>query len=111
MNFEPEPDESTGTACEGSRASAAEIIETLLDLELPVAVALGHADLTVKAALKVRSGSVIELEKETSEDLELLAHGTLIARGEMVLVKDNYAFRVKEIVTRNVGPMLLGSGD
>jgi flagellar motor switch protein FliN len=87
------------------------MVEPLFDLELPVTVALGHADLLLKDVLRMKSGSVIELEKEVSEDVELLAHGTLVARGEMVLVNENYAFRVKEIVSRAVTPPLLGSSN
>lgn len=107
---EPESNESNETSCDG-RQAATTMIETVLELELPVSVALGHADLVLKDVLKMRLGSVIELEKEASEEVELLAHGTLVARGEMMLVKDNYAFRVKELVTHGVEPLLLGSGE
>jgi flagellar motor switch protein FliN/FliY len=85
------------------------VMERLLDLELPVAVGLGSAILSLKDVLKIKPGSCIELQKEAGEEAELLVHGMPVARGEIVLVKENYGFRVKHINTRGLEPLLRDS--
>jgi flagellar motor switch protein FliN/FliY len=75
-----------------------QVPEPLLDLELPVAISLGHAELPIKAVLNMKPGTPIELSTENGEDLELLVHGTVIARGEITMVKGNYALKIKQIV-------------
>ena len=79
-------------------------IERLLDLELPVSIALGHADLTIQDALKMKSGSVVQLNKEDGGEVDLLVQGTLVARGQIVLVDDNYGVRITQILNRALQP-------
>jgi flagellar motor switch protein FliN/FliY len=74
------------------------VTERLFDLELPVAISLGYAEVPVKAIPAMTPGAVIELNKETGEDVELLVHGRVVARGEITLVKGNYGLRIKHIV-------------
>lgn len=97
----------TGTEC--SQTSTLPILERLLDLELPVSIAIGHADLSIKDVLKMKSGSVVQLNRESGEEVDLLVHGTVVARGEIVLVDENYAIRIKEIVNRMPQPHLSAS--
>ena len=82
------------------------ILERLLDLELPVSIALGHADITIKDALKMKSGSVVQLNKEAGGEVDLLVQATLVARGEIVLVDDHYGVRITQILNRALQPML-----
>ncbi|HLH04402.1 MAG TPA: FliM/FliN family flagellar motor switch protein [Bryobacteraceae bacterium] len=79
-------------------SSLLQVPEPLLDLELPVAISLGHAELPIKAVLNMKPGTPIELSTENGEDLELLVHGTVIARGEITMVKGNYALKINQIV-------------
>ena len=79
-------------------AAAPLAADRLLDLELPVAISLGYAELPVKAIPGMKPGAVIELDKEAGDDVELLVHGTVVARGEITLVKGNYGLRIKHIV-------------
>lgn len=76
------------------------MLDRLMDLELPVSVALGRAVLPIQEILKITSGSLIELDREVGEHVELLVHGTVVARGEVVSIKGNYALRIKEIISR-----------
>ena len=75
-------------------------VNRLLDLQLPISVALGRAKLRFREVLKITSGSVIELKKEVGEPVDLVVHGTVVARGDLVLVKGNYAVRITQIVSR-----------
>ncbi len=76
------------------------MLRRLMDLELPLAVALGRAVLPIEDILKITSGSLIELDRSVGEYVDLMVHGTLVARGEIVSVKGNYGVRIKEIISR-----------
>ena len=76
------------------------MLDRLMDLELPVSVALGRAALPIQDILKITSGSLIELDRDVGEHVELLVHGTVVARGEVVSIKGNYGLRIKEIISR-----------
>lgn len=76
------------------------MLARLLDLQLPVSVLLGRAPITVKEALKLMSGSVIELDRHVGDHVEIMVHGTVVATGEIVSVKGNYGVRIKEVISR-----------
>jgi flagellar motor switch protein FliN len=79
---------------------ATPMLDRLMDLELPLSVALGRAQMPIREVLKVASGSLIELDQGVSDYVELIVHGTVVARGEVVSVKGNYGVRIKEIISR-----------
>jgi flagellar motor switch protein FliN len=72
----------------------------LMDLELPLSVALGRAVLPVRDILKITAGSLIELDRNVGQPVDLLVHGTVIARAELVSLQGNYGVRIKEVISR-----------
>ncbi len=76
------------------------MIERLMDLQLPVTVLLGQTILPIRDALKIASGSLIELDRQLGDFVEVVVHGTVVARGEIVAVKGNYGVRIKEVISR-----------
>ena len=76
------------------------MLQRLMDLQLPLAVTLGRAVLPIHDILKLTSGSLIELDRNVGEYVDLTVHGTVVARGEIVSVKGNYGVRIKEIMSR-----------
>lgn len=74
-------------------------LDFVLDVPLKVTVELGRTEIVVSELLKLSQGSIIELSKYAGETLDILANRQLIARGEVVVVKDKYAIRITEIVT------------
>ncbi len=80
--------------------SYAPMLQRLMDLELPLSITLGRAVLPVREVLKMTSGSMIELDRNVGEYVDLVVHGTVVARGEVVSVKGNYGVRIKEIISR-----------
>jgi len=76
------------------------MLARLLDLRLPVSVLLGRATITIKEALKLMPGSVIELDRQVGDHVEVMVHGTIVAKGEIVSVKGNYGVRIKEVISR-----------
>lgn len=76
------------------------MLDRLMDLELPLSVTLGRAQMPIRDVLRVTSGSLIELDHNVGDYVELIVHGTIVARGEVVSVKGNYGVRIKEIISR-----------
>lgn len=83
-------------------ASEADNIELLFDIPLQLTVELGRTAMSIKEVLALTSGSVIELDKLTGESAELLVNGKLIARGEVVVVDENFGLRITEIIRPEV---------
>jgi flagellar motor switch protein FliN/FliY len=81
---------------ENSRAA---MMQRLMDLKLPMSVTLGKARLPIEDVLKLTSGSILELDREVGEYVDLTIHGTVVARGEIVSVKGNYGVRIKELIS------------
>jgi flagellar motor switch protein FliN/FliY len=69
------------------------------DIPLEVTVELGRTRLLIRDILDLGAGSIIELDKIAGEAVELFANGLLVARGEVVVIDDNFGVRVTEIIT------------
>jgi flagellar motor switch protein FliN len=76
------------------------MIDRLMDLQLPVSILLGQTVLPIREALKITSGSLIELDRQLGDYVEVMIHGTVVARGEIVAVRGNYGVRIKEVISR-----------
>jgi len=72
-------------------------LKLVMDVELNVTLRFGQRKLPLREVLELASGSVIELDRQVDEPVELLLDGKLIARGEAVIVDGNYGLRVTEI--------------
>jgi flagellar motor switch protein FliN len=81
-------------------ASASPMLSRLMDLQLPVTVLLGRAVLPIRDVLKISSGSLIELDRQIDDYVEVRVHGTVVARGEIVSIRGNYGVRIKEIISQ-----------
>jgi flagellar motor switch protein FliN/FliY len=69
----------------------------VMDVELNVSLRFGQRQLPLREVLELASGSVIELDRQVDDPVELLLDGKVIARGEAVIVDGNYGLRVTEI--------------
>lgn len=74
-------------------------LDLLLDIPLEVSVELGRVTMLIRELLEVGTGSIVELQKAAGEPVEVLVNGRLIARGEVVVVEDNFAVRITEILS------------
>lgn len=74
-------------------------IEILMDIPLQVTVELGRVSMLVQDILELGSGSIVELEKAAGEPVDVLVNGRLVARGEVVVVEDNFGVRLTEILS------------
>ncbi len=78
--------------------AAASSIDLLNDVELDVKIELGRTELSVEEILKLAEGSVVELDKLAGDPVDILVNEQLIARGEVLVVNDNFCVRINEIV-------------
>ncbi len=74
-------------------------LNLVLDVKLGLTVELGRTTLPIKNVLELTRGSIIELDKVAGEPVELFANGKLIAKGEVVVIEDNFGLRITSIVS------------
>ncbi|HEX9745096.1 MAG TPA: flagellar motor switch protein FliN [bacterium] len=74
-------------------------VELILDVPLDVAVELGRKQLSVKDIMGLVPGSLVELDKLAGEAVDLLVNGKLFARGEVVVIDENFGVRVSSIIS------------
>ena len=73
-------------------------IDMLRDVDLHVAIELGRTNMLVEDVLKINEGSVIELDKLAGDPVDVYVNDRLVARGEVLVLNDNFCIRVSEIV-------------
>jgi len=75
-------------------------LDLLLDVDLQVSVELGRASLKFRDVLNLAAGSVVELGRQTSEPVDILVNGSLLATGEVVVVDDRFAVRITKLLNK-----------
>ena len=78
-------------------------LDHLLDVSVCVSAELGRATMTIAELLKLEVGSVVGLDRAVSEPVDLLVQGVLFARGEVVVIDDAFAIRIREILDPKLG--------
>lgn len=89
---------TAGTAGSAARSWG---IDMLRDVEMEVTCELGRTRMTVRQLLALAPGDVVELDRLAGSPADLLVNGTLLARGEVVVVDESFGLRITEIVTRD----------
>lgn len=74
-------------------------LELLLDIPLQVSVVLGRSRRPIKDVLGLTPGAIVELSSLVDEPVEVLVNGTLVARGEVVVVNENFGVRITSIIS------------
>jgi|ERR1700677_746888 flagellar motor switch protein FliN/FliY len=74
-------------------------IAALADVEMTVSVELGRTKIPIRDLLGIHNGAVVQLDRAVSNPVDIFVHGTLIARGEVVVVDECFAVRVTELLT------------
>jgi flagellar motor switch protein FliN len=73
-------------------------IDLLRDVDLNVKIELGRARMLVEDVLKLGEGSVVELDKLAGDPVDVFVNDRLVARGEVLVLNDNFCVRVNEIM-------------
>ena len=98
-------DEPAGHSFEALAGNAAKAhvgragpIELLSDVEMGVTVELGRTRMFVRDILDLSPGSVIELDRAAGSPIDVMVNGTLIARGEVVVIDEEFGVRITEVI-------------
>lgn len=75
-------------------------LDLLLDIPLQVTVELGRTKRSVKEILEISGGSIIELDKLAGEPVDILVNSRLIAKGEVVVIDENFGVRITDILSQ-----------
>jgi flagellar motor switch protein FliN/FliY len=75
-------------------------LDLLMEVELPVSISFGRAELPLREVLKLNSGSIVELNRTINDPVEIIVNNCVIARGEVVVVEGNYGVRIQQVVSR-----------
>ena len=95
---------------EGVPQGVSQNINLLLDVQLTLTVELGRTKQYVKDILGLGEGSIIELDKLAGEPVDLLVNNKLIAKGEVVVIDENFGVRVTDIVSPSERLSKIGTG-
>lgn len=76
-------------------------LKLLMGVPLEISVEIGTAKRKVKDILEFQQGTIIELERQAGAPVDVVVNGNLIARGDVVVIDDNFAVRITEIVKSN----------
>ena len=81
-----------------SPALQSENIDLIMDVPLDVTVELGRTSKSIQEILDFAPGSIIELNKIAGEPIDVLVNGKYVAKGEVVVIEENFGIRITEII-------------
>jgi flagellar motor switch protein FliN/FliY len=70
----------------------------LEEVDLDLRIELGRTELLIEEVLKLRQGSVVPLDKLAGDPVDVIVNGRLVARGEVLVLNDNFCVRIAEIL-------------
>ena len=83
---------------EKNERTGLENLKVLEDIDVKLTVEVGGAEIKLRELLRINEGSVIELERLAGDPLDILANGTIIAKGEVVMIGERFGIRFTEVV-------------
>ena len=93
----PEVAEETGQEAKTERAGV-ENLRVLENIDVGLTVEVGSTEIKIRDLIRLSEGSVIELDRLAGDPLDILVNGTMIAKGEVVMVGERFGIRFSEIV-------------
>lgn len=88
-------DELTDEGMQGADVN----LDVVLDIPVNLAMEIGRTKISIRNLLQLNQGSVVELERLAGEPMDVLVNGTLIARGEVVVVNEKFGIRLTDIIS------------
>ncbi|MBK93726.1 MAG: flagellar motor switch protein FliN [Rickettsiales bacterium] len=79
-------------------SSAVNNLRVLENIDVKLTVEVGNTEIKIRDLLRLNEGSVVELDRLAGEPLDILANGTMIAKGEVVMVGERFGIRLTEVV-------------
>ncbi len=94
------PDELAANETQPAETKADVNLDLVLDIPVDVSLRVGSTDITIRDLVSLVDGSVISLDQDAGEPMDVLVNGKLIAHGEIVVVDDRYGVRLTDVVTQ-----------
>ena len=95
---EPKQEQTSSEFSAATGGASAENLRVLENIEVQLAVEVGNTEIKIRDLLRLNEGSVIELDRLAGDPLDILVNGTMIAKGEIVMVGERFGVRFTEIV-------------
>ena len=92
-------EESLPVEAGGQRAAGDVNLDVVLDIPVTLSLEVGRSPISIRNLLSLNPGSVIELERATSEPFDVYCNGTLIAHGEVVVVNEKFGIRLTDVIS------------
>ena len=93
------PDELNEGAKAADGTPADVNLDLVLDIPVDISLRVGSTDISIRDLVSLVEGSVIALDQDAGEAMDVLVNGTLIAHGEIVVVDDQYGVRLTDVVS------------
>jgi len=95
-----ESGKSTGDESPLAReASRPQNLDVVLDIPVRLSMEVGSTNISIRKLLKLNKGSIVELSRTAGEPLDVMVNGTLVARGEVVVVNDKFGVRLLDVMS------------
>ena len=104
-NVEQEAEQAAGSEVfreldDGSKTQEREKdLDFIRDIPVQLSVELGRTKISIKNLLQLAQGSIVELDAAAGDLMDILVNGTMIAKGEVVVVNEKFGIRLTEIIT------------
>ncbi len=74
-------------------------LDVVLDIPVRLSMEVGNTNISIRKLLKLNKGSIVELSRTAGEPLDVMVNGTLVARGEVVVVNDKFGVRLLDVMS------------
>lgn len=94
-----QPDDVSTMSAEPVASHSGDLdLNAILDIPVKVTVEIGRTQVPIRDLMQYNPGSVVELERLVGEPLDVLVNGTLVAKGEVVVVNERFGIRLTDVV-------------
>lgn len=80
-------------------ASDSSNLDVVLDIPVRLSMEVGNTSISIRRLLQLNRGSVVELDRQAGEPLDVLVNGTLVAHGEVVVINDKFGIRLTDVIS------------
>jgi flagellar motor switch protein FliN/FliY len=74
-------------------------LDVLMDVPVTLSMEIGRTIVNIRSLLQLNQGSIVELDRLAGEPLDVLVNGTLIARGEVVVINEKFGIRLTDVIS------------
>ena len=93
--YSPDPIAAEATPARGADIS----LDVVMDVPVNVALRVGQTSISIRQLISLVEGSVIELDRDATDPMDVLVNDTLVARGEIVVVDEKFGVRLTDVVS------------